>query len=166
MSDLNPSPSMHLTGPFTTCAIKSQPANVISFQTNFRARNFRSILMLRYATSNPPRCYSFRLLDFAFFAARCIGARDVANEPTLLGPAGKKYQREIRIVHANANKRRNIGISMYLSEMRQKNESLHDMHRSVSYSLISVKTRLLRQMLYLLDSELLYPNKTSKLKML
>jgi len=46
----------------------------------------------------------------------------------------KKDQREIRIVHVNVNKRESTGISlkgvsMCLSEMWQKNESLYDMHR-------------------------------------
>lgn len=106
--------------------------NVISFPTNIRARHFKSIVVLRYATSNLPR-HRF-LLDFAFFAARCAEARDVANEPTLL-QAGKKDQREIRIMHANADKRESIGISCWktfrcaFSEMRQKNEFLHATHR-------------------------------------
>lgn len=59
------SPSMYLTNSFTTCAIKSQPANMISFSINFRARYFESILVLGYATSSPSHCRFFT--RFCFF---------------------------------------------------------------------------------------------------
>lgn len=60
------SPSMHLANPFTTCAIKSQPASVISFPTNFPARHFESILAFRYATHRRSS------LDFfLLFFSRC-----------------------------------------------------------------------------------------------
>lgn len=135
------SPSMHLANPFTTCAIKSQPASVISFPTNFPARHFESILAFRYATH---RRSSLDFFSLFFFAMRSTRARGIANEPTLLLQAGEKDQREIRIVHANANRRGNTGISlgsvlMRLFEMRHENVSLLDTHRRKRSSLISAR---------------------------
>lgn len=140
--------------------------NVISFPTNFRARHFKLIPVLRYATSNLPRRYF--LLDFAFFAARCIEARDVANEPTLL-QAGKKDQYEIRIVHANVNKRRNTefrweafrcafprcGRRMLHDTHRRKRSMLFDFRQSSSFKIDA---------LFVKNSEILYPNWNFKIK--
>jgi len=106
--------------------------NVISFPTNFRARHFKSIVVLRYATSNLPRRRF--LLDFVFFRDTMRRSARRCEWTNALAGREKKDQREIRIVHVNVNKRESTGISlkgvlMCLSEMWQKNESLYDMHR-------------------------------------
>lgn len=138
--------------------------NVISFPMNFR--HFKSILVLRYATSNLPRCYF--LLDFAFFTVRCIEARDVANELTLL-LAGKKDQGEIRIVHANANKRRNTEFRwepFRCAFPRCGRRTLHDTYRRKRSMLFDFRqsSSSKTNTSFVKNSELLYPNWNFKVK--
>lgn len=158
-------------GPIHTRAIKSQPANVISFLTNFRTKHFKSILVLRYATSSFP--HSRSLLDFTFFAARCAEAQDVANEPTLLQAGKKRPTRDqnrackceqVREYRNFAERR----FAMCLSEMRQENESLYDTHRRKHSMLFDFRqsSSSKADASFVGYPELLHSNETSKSKML
>lgn len=111
-------PSTHLAGPFTTTrAIKLHPANVISFPTNFQTGRFRidpyRFSMHNSATLHPlPSPFAERFSTLLLFLARTrreAPERETSRMNRRLLQAVEKDQREIRIVHANANRRESSG---------------------------------------------------------